>query len=98
MRAGKDSVRDVRLGKGATVTGVVVNAKGKPAIGVTVWSPEGRKAVTGKDGRYTLTGVKAGKLTLKITDPDYVGGYRDATTRVTAKAGAKATAARATVR
>lgn len=98
VRAGKDSVRDVRLGKGATVTGLVVTTKGKPAIGVTVWSPEGHKAVTDKDGRYTLTGVKAGKLTLKVTDPDYVGGYRDATTTVTAKGGATVTAARATVR
>ncbi|MCR6649847.1 MAG: carboxypeptidase regulatory-like domain-containing protein [Cellulomonas sp.] len=98
VRAGKDSVRDVRLGKGATVTGLVVNTKGKPAIGVTVWSQEGHKATTDATGRYTLTGVKPGRQTLKITDPDYVGGYRDATTTVTAKGGATVTAARATVR
>lgn len=98
VRAGKDSVRDVRLGKGATITGLVVTTKGKPAIGVTVWSQEGHKATTDATGRYTLTGVKPGRQTLKITDPDYVGGYRDATTTVTAKGGATVTAARATVR
>ncbi|MEN0129249.1 MAG: carboxypeptidase regulatory-like domain-containing protein [Brevundimonas sp.] len=98
VKKGKALTKNLRFAKGATVTGVVLNSKGKPAIGVRVESFDGHKATTDKSGKYTLTGLRAGKTTLWIHDPSYVGGYRDGAVGVTPKAGKTVKAKSAAVR
>lgn len=98
VTSGKKLSRNLRLPKGATVTGLVVNSAGKPAIGVWATTVDGRKVATDKTGRYTLTGLRPGATRVYISDDTYVGGYRDTSVAVTAKSGAKVTAPKATVR
>lgn len=85
VTAGQWLVKDLKLGVGATVTGVVLNAKGAPAVSVKVETSDGRSAKTNAAGAYTLTGLRSGYNRIWISDPSYVGGYRDASTSVTAK-------------
>ena len=63
-----------------------------------VESFDGHKATTDKAGKYTLTGLRAGRTTLWIHDPSYVGGYRDGAVDVTPKAGRTVKARSAAVR
>lgn len=99
VRKGTTLTRNVRLTKGATVTGVVLNAQGKPAVGVRVETSDGRRATTtNASGAYTLTGVEPVRQRLWVSDPAYVGGYRNGSTLVTARAGTTVKAPRATVR
>jgi len=98
VRKGKTLTKNLRLGQGAIVTGVVLNSKGKPAIGVRVETLDGRKATTNSAGVYTIKGLRAGRTGLWVHDPAYVGGYRDTVVTVTAKAGKTVKAKRATVR
>jgi len=84
---GRALTQSLRFGKGATVTGVVLNSKGKPAIGVRVETLDGRSAKTNASGVYAITGARAGRTEIRVSDPSYVGGYRDAYTTATAKAG-----------
>ena len=58
------AVRDVALQDGNALTGQVLDATGAPVAGTTVSVVDQSRtvatAVTGDDGRFTITGVKAG--------------------------------------
>jgi len=92
VKKGKSAKKNLRLARGATIRGKVLNSHGRPAIGVRVETPDGRHATTSTAGTYTITGARAGRTTLIVWDPSYVGGYRSTTTTATAKAGKTVTA------
>jgi len=87
VKKGKSLARNLRFAKGAAITGTVLNARGKPAVGVRVETLDGRSAKTNSSGVYTITGARAGRTDLRVSDPTYVGGYRNAYVAATAKAG-----------
>nr|WP_225225048.1 carboxypeptidase regulatory-like domain-containing protein [Cellulomonas sp. JH27-2] len=97
VKKGKSAKKNLRLAHGATITGKVLNSHGRPAIGVRVETLDGRHATTSTAGTYTITGARAGRTTLIVWDPSYVGGYRSTTTTATAKAGKTVTARTASV-
>jgi protocatechuate 3,4-dioxygenase beta subunit len=58
----------VRVARGATVSGVVVDASGKPVAGASV-SATGGSTQTDGAGRFELTGLEAGPCELSATTP-----------------------------
>jgi len=71
------------------VAGTVTAEGGRPLSGATVQvAGTGRQAVTGPDGRYTITGVAAGARQVRATAIGHAAG----TTSVTVTAGGTATA------
>jgi len=93
VKAGHSVKVNVRLTKSGTITGRVLNAAGKPAIGVHVLTLGGRDVRTDASGVFTITGLRAGATGLIETDLDYVGGYQDASEVVTVHAGRTTTVA-----
>lgn len=77
--SGKKKTVNVRLTKGATITGKVVNSKGKPVAGVDVRTSSGdgrswASATTDAKGAYTLRGLAPGMYVVTTYDY-YEGGY-----------------------
>jgi hypothetical protein len=75
--AGKKRTINVKLAKSATITGKVVNSKGKPVAGVQVSISTGIdwvSATTDSKGTYKLVGLHSGKHVVATYDP-YEGGY-----------------------
>jgi protocatechuate 3,4-dioxygenase beta subunit len=71
VKAGEKKVLSLVLEKGASVSGVVRTEDGKPApdVRVTAWVREGRmmsdsQDVSGPDGRYRLTALPGGRMTV----------------------------------
>ncbi|MDM7856577.1 carboxypeptidase-like regulatory domain-containing protein [Cellulomonas alba] len=93
VTAGHAAKANVRLTRPGTVTGRVLNAQGKPAVGVHVLTLSGRDVRTNASGVFTITGLHAGTTYLFETDRDYVGGYRNASEVVTVHAGRTTTVA-----
>ncbi len=75
--ASKKKTLNVKLIKAATITGKVVNSKGKPVAGVNVSTYSGNSyasTTTDAKGKYTLSGLAPG--TYQVTTFDYPqGGY-----------------------
>lgn len=92
VKAGHSAKANVRLTASGNVTGRVLNAQGKPAIGVHVVTIDGRDVRTNATGTYTITGLHAGANQVFATDTDYVGGYRDGATTVKVRSGKTVTA------
>lgn len=71
-----------------TVTGTVVDAQSRPVpdAAVSVAGTQ-RGAVTGADGRFTITGVPAGSRTVRVSKPGFAPGEQ----AVTVTAGQSAT-------
>jgi protocatechuate 3,4-dioxygenase beta subunit len=75
--SGKKATSNVKLVKSATITGKVVNSKGKPVAGVQVSISTGIdwvSATTDSKGTYKLVGLHSGKHVVATYDP-YEGGY-----------------------
>lgn len=94
---------NVRLKRGATVTGKIINRDGEPVsdVGVALYTPDGRvwsSGATNGRGVYTIAGVAPGTLTLKTYD-NVEGGYFHASPKkITVKTGAKLTVATITLK
>lgn len=90
VRKGHKVTANVRLVKGATVKGTVKNSAGKGIAGLNVYANGTAgfgNAVTDAAGRYTISGLGAGKVSVTAYDP-YAGGYYNTrTVTVTVKAG-----------
>ncbi|RZJ10673.1 MAG: hypothetical protein EOP39_08205 [Rubrivivax sp.] len=74
---GKKATVNIKLTKGSTLTGKVVNSKGKAVAGVQVSVYSGNTwatTTTNAKGVYKLQGLLAGKYKLSTYDP-YDGGY-----------------------
>jgi hypothetical protein len=95
VKAGKGATKTVKLKTGGTIKGVVRNSKGKPVAGIAVYAGSSY-AVTNTKGAYVLKGVTAGTTQVTFSD-QYVGGYRNATKTIKAKAGKTVTLATAKV-
>jgi uncharacterized GH25 family protein/protocatechuate 3,4-dioxygenase beta subunit len=66
IAAGSTGVR-ITLTEGAKISGVVVDEAGSPLAGAQVWASLGNdshSAVSGKDGRFEIGGLAAGKHTV----------------------------------
>ena len=75
--SGKKATANVKLVKSSTITGKVVNSKGKPVAGVQVSVNTGIdwvSATTDSKGKYKLVGLHSGKHVVATYDP-YEGGY-----------------------
>ena len=62
----------IKLSKGFTVSGRVVNGEGKPIAGVTVRTESyfsERQAISGKEGRYTISGCSPSDNSVVATSP-----------------------------
>ena len=63
----------IKLSKGLTVSGRVVDAKGEPFAGATVrtgaYFDTQRQSITGNDGRYTIVGCRPGKTVVVADSP-----------------------------
>jgi protocatechuate 3,4-dioxygenase beta subunit len=72
VKAGETKTLTLTLKKGATITGTVKTDEGRPAADVRVtallrgpgMSSDGGQDVTGPDGRYRLSGLPAGRITV----------------------------------
>jgi hypothetical protein len=81
VRAGATTtVPTVRLERGGTISGRVLDARGKPLAGVGVqiagkawWDEAYWTTTTDSAGRYRLTNVTTGPHKLKVTPPSYTG-------------------------
>ena len=75
---GKKATQNIKLKKPGTITGKVVNSKGKPVAGVSVWVSGPlygwASTVTNSKGAYKLTGLVGGKYRVMTADY-YTGGY-----------------------
>jgi protocatechuate 3,4-dioxygenase beta subunit len=74
VRSNETSVLTVKVRAGLTVTGVLVDAKGKPVPYATLSASGVRPAAfeTGEDGEFLLSGLEPGvEVELSIQHPDY---------------------------
>jgi len=84
VKRGKNVAKNLNLAKGSTVTGYVKHgSRGVEGVAVYVG---GGYAVTDSRGKYTVVGVAPGKNVVSVSDP-YVGGYHNASKKVTVKKG-----------
>ncbi len=72
---GKKATANLKLIKPSTITGTVVNSKGKAVEGIDVSVGWGW-GETGAKGTYKIEGLAAGTYTAEARDP-YYGGYFD---------------------
>jgi hypothetical protein len=77
---------EVRLDRGFTVRGTVLDSGGRPIPGADVEAMGKetnrmvpRRAVSGADGRFEITGVEAGSVELVASHPVYATGRQGAT-------------------
>ena len=54
-----------------TIKGKVIDSKGDPILGVKVATGDGKSALTGADGKYTISGAAPGLLSLTYTHYEY---------------------------
>lgn len=80
VKKGKKATVNVKLLKGATITGKIVNSKGKGIAGMNVYASGSGVGtsygytVTNSKGEYKLTGLLKGTYKVAARDP-YMGGY-----------------------
>ena len=80
----------LELRRGAAVTGVVVDSRGKPVAGARVWerdvsqpfqlAEEDDKTITDAKGRFTLAAVAAGTYRFHASHPDHAPGSSESHT------------------
>lgn len=90
---GKKATVNVKLTKGASIVGKVVNSKGKPVAGVQITAQGGgdwASAVTDSKGMYKMIGLVKGKYSVTTYDP-YMGGYLNGKATKSVTTGKKAT-------
>ncbi len=82
---GKRSPMDVPVLRGASVNGTVRDAAGAPVEGANIqsdaisWSRMGMPTIiaTDKDGKYTMEGLRTGKVRLSVIKPGYAPARPD---------------------
>jgi len=59
------------------VQGSVTNAATRAPIGGATVAAAGRQVVTGPEGRFILLDIGEGRITVRVTHPDYVDAQRE---------------------
>lgn len=75
LQPGEEKVQDLRLEKGLTISGRVLDGQtGRPIAGATF---DGREGATGADGVFTLSGFETGERRLTAWAKGYLPGAMD---------------------